>query len=60
MEALFLAQGFSPEQARARTRIGLATTRGLLLDLLITGDREILDEAAELFGRLLTMPVPAG
>ena len=58
VEALFLAQGFPPDQARARTRIGLATTRGLLLDLLITGDRETLDAAAELFGRLLTMPLP--
>lgn len=57
IEELFRQLGFSADEARRRTRLGLATTRGLLLDLLITGDRELLDEAADLFGVLLTMPV---
>jgi AcrR family transcriptional regulator len=41
------------EDARAAARLGLAVTRGLLLDLLLTQDREIVDEAMELFGRFL-------
>lgn len=44
------------EQARAAARLGLAVTRGLLLDLLLTGDRAIVDEAMELFGRFLPNP----
>ena len=58
VEEMFRALGFSRREARLRTRIGIATTRGLLMDLLITGDRRLLDEAAELFGRLLTLPAP--
>lgn len=54
VEELLVQSGFSPDEARRRARLGLAATRGLLLDLLITGDREILDEAADLFARLLT------
>jgi hypothetical protein len=54
---MFRALGFSKREARLRTRIGIATTRGLLMDLLITGDRRLLDEAAELFGLLLSRPV---
>jgi AcrR family transcriptional regulator len=57
VEEMFRALGFSKREARLRTRIGIATTRGLLMDLLITGDRRLLDEAAELFGLLLTRPV---
>lgn len=45
-----------PSQARAAARLGLAVTRGLLLDLLLTGDREVVDDAMELFGRLLPNP----
>jgi AcrR family transcriptional regulator len=56
IEEMFRALGFSRREARLRTRIGIATTRGLLMDLLITGDRRLLDDAAELFGRLLTRP----
>jgi AcrR family transcriptional regulator len=43
-------------EARATARLGLAVTRGLLLDLLLTGDRGVVDEAMELFGRLLPNP----
>jgi hypothetical protein len=35
--------------ARVRARLGLAVTRGLLLDLLATGDRDGVDEAMEMF-----------
>ena len=41
-----VAQGLSPEDAAAGARLGLAITRGLLLDLLATGDRAGVDAAA--------------
>ena len=39
--------GMAPERARAFARLGIAVTRGLLLDLLATGDREGADAAME-------------
>ena len=33
--------------ARAEARLGVAVVRGLLLDLLATGDREAVDAAME-------------
>ncbi|WP_199223885.1 TetR/AcrR family transcriptional regulator [Paraconexibacter algicola] len=41
------ALGLPPAQARAFARAGLALTRGLLLDLLATGDRAGVDAAME-------------
>jgi AcrR family transcriptional regulator len=41
--------GVPPEVARAHARLGLAVTRGLLLDLLATGDRAAADDAMNLF-----------
>lgn len=41
------AAGMAPERARAFARLGIAVTRGLLLDLLATGDREGVDAAME-------------
>jgi len=41
-------------QARVRARLSVAVIRGLLLDLLLTGDRDVLDEANDLFSRLIT------
>ncbi len=41
------AEGLEPGTARAQARVDLALTRGLLLDLLATGDRDGVDEAAE-------------
>ncbi|HEX3647013.1 MAG TPA: TetR/AcrR family transcriptional regulator [Pseudonocardiaceae bacterium] len=41
--------GSPPGQARADARLGIAGTRGLLLDLLATGDREGCDAAMERF-----------
>ncbi|MGH4031280.1 TetR family transcriptional regulator [Actinomycetota bacterium Odt1-20B] len=47
-----LAAGVDPDVARSRARLGLATVRGLLLDLLATGDRAGVDAAMEEFLRL--------
>jgi AcrR family transcriptional regulator len=44
--------GVPPDLARAQARIDLAMTRGLLLDLLATGDRAGVDEAAEQYNAL--------
>ena len=57
IEEALVEHGFPPEVARRRARLGVAATRGLLLDLLITGDREVLDQAADDFAHLLTSPV---
>src|SRR3954454_2603013 len=42
-----LAFGMDEPTARAMARLGIAVTRGLLLDLLATGDREGVDAAME-------------
>jgi AcrR family transcriptional regulator len=55
LEPLMAAEveaGAEPAAARSRARLGLATVRGLLLDLLATGDREGVDAAMEEFLRL--------
>jgi AcrR family transcriptional regulator len=44
-----VTQGVPEAQARAEARLGVAVTRGLLLDLLATGDREAVDAAMERF-----------
>jgi AcrR family transcriptional regulator len=46
---LYIAGGMPPDAARSSARLGIAVTRGLLLDLLATGDREGVDEAMERF-----------
>ncbi|MEU9647177.1 TetR/AcrR family transcriptional regulator [Streptomyces sp. NPDC048188] len=48
--------GADPALARSRARLGLATVRGLLLDLLATGDRAGVDAAMEEFLRLYYGP----
>jgi AcrR family transcriptional regulator len=47
--ALAVEHGVAPEDARASARLGLAVVRGLLLDLLATGDRAACDAAMERF-----------
>jgi AcrR family transcriptional regulator len=42
-------RGIPERQARAVARLGIAVSRGLLLDLLATGDRDGTDDAMELF-----------
>jgi len=49
------ARGTPVAQARAEVRIGVALMRGLLLDLLATGDRKCVDAA---FERFLATSVP--
>lgn len=39
--------GVEPDEAKSLARLGLAVTRGLLLDLLATGDRDGVDAAME-------------
>ena len=46
-----------PRQLAMDARLGLAVTRGLLLDLLATGDRETV---AAVFERLLSLAAAAG
>jgi AcrR family transcriptional regulator len=53
---LFTSHGFGPDDARIRARLTLATARGLVLDLLITGERDVLDAAGELFAPIMTPP----
>ncbi|MEV8565542.1 TetR/AcrR family transcriptional regulator [Streptomyces sp. NPDC051322] len=47
-----VSAGADPAVAQRRARMGLATVRGLLLDLLATGDRGGVDAAMEEFLRL--------
>ena len=49
--ALSAPLGVPDDVARTHARLGLAVTRGLLLDLLATGDREGVDAALEAFAR---------
>jgi len=52
--------GLPPEAAAADVRLYLATARGLLLDLLATGDRAAVDAAMRRFSDLLLAdPSPA-
>ena len=44
-----IAQGVPEPLARARARLGVAVTRGLLLDLLATGDTNAVDQAMRAF-----------
>jgi AcrR family transcriptional regulator len=45
--------GLAPQTARADARLGVAVMRGLLLDLLATGDRAAVDEALERYVSLI-------
>ncbi|GHJ42613.1 TetR/AcrR family transcriptional regulator [Streptomyces sp. TS71-3] len=56
--AVDAAHGTDPATARARARLGLAVVRGLLLDLLATGDRAGVDAALEEFLHLQQEPSP--
>jgi AcrR family transcriptional regulator len=57
VEAL-TARGFTADEAAHRVRLGIAATRGLLLDLLITGEREVLDGAADLLAQFMAAGPP--
>ena len=58
LSELFTSHGFAPDDARSRARLALAVARGLLLDLLITGERDVLDAAGELLTPIMTPPRP--
>lgn len=47
--ALEKEAGLDAQTARVEARLGVAVTRGLLLDLLATGDREATTEAFDLY-----------
>jgi hypothetical protein len=47
-----------PEEARAEARLALAVTRGLLLDLLATGDADAVGAAMERFTALYLQARP--
>jgi len=49
--ALAEAEGLPSGAARTHARLGLAVVRGLLLDLLATGDRAGVEAALEVFAR---------
>jgi hypothetical protein len=51
-------QGVTPDAAMADARLALAVTRGLLLDLLATGDVDATTRAFERFGELLGVARP--
>ena len=52
--------GADERTARAEARLGVAVTRGLLLDLLATGDRAGVTEAFERFLARASAAAPAG
>lgn len=49
LTVLWIRAGHTRVAARSRARLGLAVARGLLFDLLITGDRSGTDAAMRLF-----------
>lgn len=53
---ILVRHGVPAGEAERRARLGLAATRGLLLDLLLTGDRAAVDEASDLLSALLAGP----
>ena len=59
MTALRRSAGVDEADARSDARLALAVTRGLLLDLLATGDVEATTLAFERFGQLMRAAEPA-
>lgn len=59
LAATYERYGVEPREARAHARLGVAVTRGLLLDLLATGDRAGVDEAMAAFMALAEAAGPA-
>lgn len=54
------ALGIPDSQAAAHARLALGATRGLLLDLLISGERAQVTQAADLLYRLLLLSAQLG
>ncbi len=57
--AVLVSAGVDRAAARAEARLGVAVIRGLLLDLLATGDREGVTEAFERYLRRRPGPAPS-
>lgn len=55
-----VAAGWSEAQARTDARLSLAVVRGLLLDLLATGDRAAVDAAHARYFDLFELDAPDG
>jgi hypothetical protein len=53
--ASYRTMGLPPDVAQTQARLELAMSRGLLLDLLATGDRAGTDRAAEQFNEMYEM-----
>jgi AcrR family transcriptional regulator len=49
--------GATPAEARSKARLGLAVVRGLLLDLLATGDRQGTDAAIESYIQVVQVSI---
>jgi AcrR family transcriptional regulator len=58
--ALCRAIGIPDEQAETHARLALGASRGLLLDVLVTGDREEVARSADLLNRMLLSSAEAG
>jgi AcrR family transcriptional regulator len=58
--ALCLAIGIPEGQAEAHARLALGAARGLLFDLLVSGEREAVGRAADLLNRLLLLSAEVG
>jgi AcrR family transcriptional regulator len=58
LAAMLEAGGARPEQARAAARLNVAVGRGLLLDVLATGDNEGVDAALGLFLQMMAAVLP--
>jgi len=56
--AIAESYGLPPEEATAYARLSVAVTRGLLLDLLATGDRAAVDAAMEKWIALSAARIP--
>jgi len=56
VRALLIDAGIDEDDAEGLARLGLAVTRGLLLDLLATGDTAGTTRAFDLFTQLLDLP----
>ncbi|WP_405056342.1 TetR/AcrR family transcriptional regulator [Kribbella sp. NBC_01505] len=54
--ALCIKAGIPAEEAPNYARLGLAASRGLLFDLLLTGDKAGVDEASKLLNQLFSLP----
>ena len=54
------AIGIPEAQAETHARLALGAARGLLFDLLISGEREEIARAADLLNRLLLLSAEAG